>query len=390
VRAKLYLEGKLRACVCALALAVLVLTAMAAPASALPAKFWGVVPQANPTEEQFQRLHRGGVDSIRLSFNWASLQPTPDAVINWAEVDSVVERATKNGIEVLPFLSAAPAWAVPLATVPGTGGGAKAPGHLPAAGASAAAWSTFVRQAVERYGPNGSFWATHPALPVRPIRAWQVWNEPNFKYFVAHPNPVEYGKLVKLSFTTIRGVDPGAQIVLGGMFAKPKGGRFLRPGKKKLVANPTSPNFYASYFLEQMYKGNPGIKSKFNGVALHPYTPSYTYLAGEIEEFRKILTLNHDSAKGLWITELGWSSQPPNPAVNQFAKGMAGQAQQLRGSFSLLERKQAKWRLQRVYWFSVDDQPGSCNFCDGSGLFGSGFKPKKAWFEYVKFAGGTP
>ncbi len=30
-----------------------------------------------------------------------------------------------------------------------------------------------------------------------------------------------------------------------------------------------------------------------------------------------------------------------------------------------------KWKLQRVYWFSVDDQAGACNFCDGSGLFGT-------------------
>ena len=49
-----------------------------------------------------------------------------------------------------------------------------------------------------------------------------------------------------------------------------------------------------------------------------------------------------------------------------------------------------KWKLKRVYWFSVDDQTGVCNFCDGSGLFAQGFVPKKSWFAYVKFAGGTP
>ena len=55
----------------------------------------------------------------------------------------------------------------------------------------------------------------------------------------------------------------------------------------------------------------------------------------------------------------------------------------LKGAFSLLSGKQAKWKLQRVYWFSVDDQPGTCNFCDGSGLFGPGFVPKPAWYAYV-------
>lgn len=364
--------------------------AFAASAQALPLNFWGVVPQNGLSLEQMQRLHTGGATSIRIPVVWSTVQPTHNGVFDWSGIDWQVENAAKAGLEVLPFLAGAPTWAVPSVNVPGSGGSVKAPTHLPVAGSAGSGWAAFAAGAVERYGPNGSFWATHPAVPVRPIRTWQIWNEPNFKYFVAHPNPVEYGKLVKLSYTAIHGVDPGAKTVLGGLFAKPKGGRFLRPGKKKLVANPTNPNFFASYFIEQMYLGNPGIKSKFNGVALHPYTPSYTYLAGEIEEFRKILTLNHDSAKGLWITELGWSSQPPNPAVNQFAKGPAGQAQQLRGAFTLLRRNQVKWHLQRVYWFSVDDQPGACNFCDGSGLFGSGFKPKKAWFEFVKFAGGTP
>ena len=389
MKATMHIGRKTRACSALLVAALLALSAFAATASALPTRFWGVVPQAAPSEEQFQRLQRGGVDSVRIPIDWSSLQPTKAAIIDWSGVDQVVERAAKSNIEILPFLTGAPTWAVPSALVPGTS--ARAAAHLPATGAAATAWRAFLQQAVTRYGPNGDFWATHPAVPVHPIRAWQVWNEPNFKYFVAKPNPVEYGQLVKHSFGAIRSVDPGAQVILAGLFAKPKGGRYiLARGHKKKVIHRTDPNYYASYFLEQMYKGNPGIKSKFTGAALHPYTSAYKYLAGEIEEFRAVLAANKDSAKGLWITEMSWSSEPPNPAVNQFAKGVAGQARELKGAFSLLRSKAAKWKLQRLYWFSVDDAVGACNFCGGSGLFAKGFKPKKAWYEYVKFAGGTP
>jgi hypothetical protein len=385
----MHIGRKTRACSALLIAAVLLLSAFAASASALPARFWGVVPQATPSEEQLQRLQRGGVDSVRIPIDWSSLQPTKATIIDWSGVDLLVEHAAKSNIEVLPFLTGAPTWAVPLATVPGTSG--KAPAHLPAAGAAATAWRGFLQQVVTRYGPNGTFWATHPAVPVHPIRAWQVWNEPNFKYFVAKPNPVEYGKLVKLSFGAIRSVDPGAQVILAGLFAKPKEGRYLLvSGHKKKVIHPTNPNFFASYFLEQMYKGNPGIKSRFTGAALHPYTSAYKYLAEEIEEFRAVMAANKDAAKGLWITELSWSSEPPNPAVNQFAKGVAGQARELKGAFTLLRGMAAKWKLQRLYWFSVDDAVGACNFCGGSGLFAKGFKPKKSWYEYVRFAGGTP
>ena len=138
-----------------------------------------------------------------------------------------------------------------------------------------------------------------------------------------------------------------------------------------------------------MYRTNRGIKSRFDGVALHPYAIYAREIPGLIDELRSVLSANRDAAKGLWITELGWSSQKPTQS-NLFAKGVSGQAQQLRSAFNALRKNQAKWRIKRVYWFSVDDASGVCNFCDGSGLFGEGFKPKKAWYSFVKFAGGTP
>jgi hypothetical protein len=373
-----------RAWTAALAVAMLGLALFASAAQAVPATFWGVVPQAIPSQEQFQRLRRGGVDSTRVAIDWGGVQPQRGGAFDWSGADSVVAKAANAGIEVLPFLNGAPSWAVPSVWVPGSHHTVKAPGHLPATGAAASGWSNFVRGAVARYGPNGSFWAENPLVPKRPIRNWQIWNEPNFKYFVAKPNPAEYGKLVKLSYAALKSADPGAKLVLGGMFSRPKGGKSTKEKPKRV--------YFASDFLELMYETTPGIKSKFNGIALHPYTGRYQELTPEIEEVRDVQKAHGDAAKPLWITELGWSSQPPpaNPRFNIFAKGPGGQASQLKGAFSLLERNQAKWRLQRIYWFSVDDQPGTCNFCDGSGLFAHGFVPKKSWYAYVKFTGGTP
>ncbi|MET0557567.1 MAG: glycosyl hydrolase [Solirubrobacterales bacterium] len=365
----------LRACIAAFAVSL----CFAGSAQALPANFWGVVFQAEPTEIQFQQLKRGGVDSMRVPVDWGAVQSQP-GTFNWGGIDQIVKRATVAGIDVLPFLTGAPNWAVPQAKVPGST--LHAPSRLPASGPAASAWSTFLAAAVARYGPNGTLWTDNPQLPAHPIRNWQIWNEPNFKYFVTHPNPAEYGKLVKLSSGVIRAADPGAKIILGGLFARPIEATFH---KKPPQA------YFAKDFLAQMYAKTPGIKSKFQGVALHPYTGSYKTVGPRIEEVRQVLQANHDGAKGLWITELGWSSSNPVAGQsNTFNKGPAGQVTQLKGAFSLLERNQAKWRIQRLYWFSVDDQQGSCNFCDGSGLFADGFIPKKSWFAYVKFAGGTP
>jgi hypothetical protein len=234
-----------------------------------------------------------------------------------------------------------------------------------------------LRLAVLRYGPKGSFWRDHPELVKRPIRFWQIGNEPNFKYFVAKPNAADYGKLVMQSYAMLHRVDPGARVVLAGLFGEPAGCR-----KKQ----PLSP--CAADFIDQMYKRTPGLRKRFVGVSLHPYTGVWQGLKGQIEDIREVLKQHGDDRKGLWMTELGWSSQPPEPNRNAFAKGVNGQRNQLKGAFRLLKRKQRPWRIRRVYWFSVDDVEDSCNFCDGSGLFGEGFKPKKSWYAYVHFAGG--
>ncbi len=361
--------------------AALVLVAVGAGASAstalaLPGNFWGVVPQATPSPEQFQRLKRGGVDSVRIPVAWSSVQPIRGAVV-WSGVDELVRGAAAARIEVLPFLYGAPAWAVPLdrsiASLP--------PRFLPVRnGRQRSGWKRFLRLAVQRYGPRGSFWAENPGLPKRPIRVWQIGNEVNFKFFVARPNPAEYGKLVKLSYSALKSADRGARVVLGGMFARPK---------QALSRKKPPQAYFATDFLNQMYKRTPGIKSKFHGVALHPYTGTFKRLPRYIEDFRRVLKANRDAGKGLWLTELGWSSQRP-ARNNSFAKGRRGQVKQLKGAFRLLRRNQRRWRVQRVYWFSVDDVRGSCNFCDGSGLFGAGFVPKPSWFAFTRFAGGQP
>jgi hypothetical protein len=367
--------------VAALAALAIMASAGASAAMALPGNFWGVDPQATPTLEQLERLRRGGVDSIRIPVGWPNVQSEPGAAYEWSGTDSLVENAARAGIEVLPFLSGAPGWAVPSAWVPGSHRTVTAPRSLPVRGAAATAWSSFVSAAVARYGPGGSFWSERPGLAPRPVRTWQIWNEENFKYFIVRPNPAEYGKLVKLSSGAVRSVDPRAKVLLGGLFARPREATYRAKPRQA---------YFATDFLDQLYRRTPGIRSKFDGVALHPYSTSYRLLTSDIEEFRRVLERHRDAGKGLWITELGWSSGRPSKAngFNAFEKGRKGQAAQLKGAFGLLKRHQAKWRVRQVFWFSVDDQPGACNFCDGSGLFGPGFAAKPSWFAYVRFAGG--
>ncbi len=85
---------------------------------------------------------------------------------------------------------------------------------------------------------------------------------------------------------------------------------------------------------------------------------------------------------------MSWSSETANEANggNGFEKG-ANQSREMAGAFKLLEANAAAWRVKRLYWFSLTDAPGSCNFCDGSGLFTKEWEPKAAWSTYKRFAG---
>jgi hypothetical protein len=367
-----------RTALLSLALTFLAL-AVPAAASALPAGFWGLVANEAPEGAEAQTLRQGGVESIRVPISWAAIQSSPGAEPDWSSVDPYVRSAAESGMSVLPFFAGAPQWAIAYEGV----GGARAPVSLPVlTAAQRAGWRELLRLAVFRYGPGGSFWSENPLLPAHPIRVWQIWNEENYKFFAARPSPSQYGKLVVESFRDLRSADSGARIVLGGLFIQPRGGNTkLAPGRIKRA-------YFAADFLERMYRTTPGVRGKFIAVALHPYSKFYGRLTGEIEEVRAALKKSHDPGRALWLTELGWSSGIPSAANghNQFEKGVQGQARELTGAFKLLRAKAAAWRVQRVYWFSFTDEPGTCNFCDGSGLFKKGFVPKPAWSAYKRFA----
>ena len=101
----------------------------------------------------------------------------------------LVERAAKSGIELLPFIAGAPTWAVPSVNVPGSPG-TKAPAR-PAGRRHRRHRLVVVRSKPRSLATaaGGTFWAENPTVPAQPVKAWQIWNEPNFKYFVAQPEP---------------------------------------------------------------------------------------------------------------------------------------------------------------------------------------------------------
>ena len=164
-----------------LMLAVLATLVAAAPASAarsVPHGFVGVhwsyevagAPAA-AQDVQWDLMAASGVESVRTDFSWASAQRRRGGSFDLSQTDAVVGRAALRNIELLPVVHEAPRWARAYERRP------KSPPRRNAH------YASYVAALVERYGPSGSFWTDNPTLPKRPLRQWQVWNEPHLRLY---------------------------------------------------------------------------------------------------------------------------------------------------------------------------------------------------------------
>ncbi len=351
-------------------LTVLVLAAMLAAGAAtaqarLPRDFFGVVPQTVLSAADTDRMRSGGLDVARVPVIWRSVQPSPRSGYDWSGVDQVVAATARSRLDLLPFLYGTPGWLARETKMPIDSARQRRE------------WAAFLRAAVERYGLGGQFWLEHGRdsgdfVPPRPVRRWQIWNEPNFFYFATPASPGRYARLLKLSHQMIARTDPRAEVILGGLFGNPK----ERPPRA----------MDATDFLDRLYAVR-GIKQSFDGVALHPYAASAAELRRLTEALRGVIVRNRDRRTGLYLTEIGWGSQR-NPRRVAFEVGLREQARELRSAYGYLIGNQGRLNLKQVHWFSWKDIRGACNFCDSVGLFRSGarFKPKPAWHALVRLA----
>ena len=364
--------------------------ASAASIPRAPKGFFGIVPQTGLNEKEVKYMKAGGIESIRWPMLWGAINSSKKGKYNWEVFDPVVEQAALQGLTVLPFIVGSPKWV------------AKKETTLPINNAAQRkAWTTFLKAAVERYGPGGEFWKLHAPATIReekerqtagpvyelpgakltpiphpkPITMWQVWNEANFFYFAYPVNPINYAKLLKLSTPVIKAAEPSAKVLLTGLFGEPK-----QTGSKGMPA---------AEFLERLYQV-PNIESYFDGIALHPYAIDSEELEELVERFHEVTVENHDRVP-LYITEMGWGSQN-DFNINAFEHGVRGQVEELQSAYTYLLENRTKLDLKAVYWFSWKDLPESCSFCDSVGFFksGAGFRAKPAWRAFVQITHGRP
>ncbi len=334
------------ACVCA----------SQAEAARAPGPFYGVMAAQDPTSAEIKRMGDGRVGTMRINFVWSAVQPSASSPLDWSYYDAIVGEAAEQGIHVLPTVYSSPPWAAAKTNHPPN------KGHLDD-------FREFVRAAVERYGPRGEFWDTHPAISPEPIVWWQLWNEPNFpNFWYRKPNPKQYVGLLRNFRGAVKTGNPEAKVVLAGLFPRPavKRGIDLEP------------------YLTAIYRhrGRP----LFDAAAIHPYAARPSVALANIRAARRIMVHFRDRRTPIWVTEIGWAD---GGVRTPLTVGSKRQAFYVRKTFGLLAKNRKRLKIAGVIWYSWRDLPGGIWF-NHTGLFrqGSG-PPKPAWRAFVGLTGGS-
>ncbi len=346
-----------------LSLAALIVLGLVAPAKGyLPPGFIGISPQSPANQADFRLMQRSGVQSIRLPFDWSAIQPEGPAPRGnqWAASDRVVALAAEARMRVFPVVYGDPEWV------------GSSPKHLPVSTPwQRWGWASFLRALIGRYGPRGTFWAENPELPELPFHLWEIWNEENLVTFAEKPNPVEYAKLIRISGRVLHRADRHAQVIVGGLFGQPL---------------QIPPNVGSGNFVARMYRAGH-VKPFFDGIGLHPYVGEPQAMGRQLANLRRVMRRYGDPRTALYVTELGWGS---DPGPTRWQRGLAGQAEALSESFEMLSANRLRWGVRGAWWYTWSDEGGTCIFCTSAGLLTTSREAKPAWYRFNEWTGGNP
>ncbi|MGV0644258.1 cellulase family glycosylhydrolase [Mycolicibacterium sp. XJ2546] len=244
---------------------------------------WFLSPE--DVNRQLDLMVNTGVRSARIMMPWAGIQPSPQEW-NWGQADLIVNAANARGIAVVALLNSTPGWA--------TGGGPA----IAAPPASAEAFGTFA-------GTMASHFAGR-------IAAYELWNEANAVQFWAGPQgpqPDRFADLLKAAYPAIKGADPNATVVLGGL--SPTINFF------SITRNPVD-------YLNGVYAAGGG--GNFDAVGYHPYlftnneasrfsTGQANSPRGLYDQLRGVMGANGDGGKQIWATEFGEATSKVSEAT---------------------------------------------------------------------------
>jgi polysaccharide biosynthesis protein PslG len=345
------------------ALVAVTLAAVPSSAQSVSRTFFGLHPNDDLQDRDYQLIQQANVGSARVGIFWNAIERS-EGQFDWDRTDQQVGGFASRGINVLPTLFATPAWLANDVATPPVGSDRQK-----------RAWERFVREAVQRYGEGGTYWSTDypidfPGAAPKPPTTWQVWNEQNGpKHFLPRPNVKKYAALLGIASRAVKAENPNGKILTGGMASKPTGTGGIDAWK----------------YVKKLTK-KKSARNSFDYVALHPYARNHREIVSHVKKIRRALKKGHKKQAQVWITEVGWSSVPG--ASPKLSTTLNEQAKRLKKTYKALKKGSKKWKIGGVYWYTWRDSSGGvCDWCPDAGLVKRNLEPKPAFNAYKQVAG---
>jgi hypothetical protein len=335
----------------------LVLGSLALPAAAgavpLPAGFFGLdYRPSDPAPQPEMTALNVGV--VRQVFDWAGIETSPGSY-QLSYYDDYVGTMARQGIGVLPVLFSTPSFRSQRPSR-----GAKRGFYAPRRARDMGVFATVL---VRRYGPGGSFWRENPDIPAVPIRAWQVWNEPNLPgYWPTGPSARSYVHMLRVVGRAIKRADRGAEDVSAGL-----------PQSRLGIGLLT--------YIRGMYRA--GARGAFDQLAISAYGRTAGSVFRGVQRVRRTMNREGDRRTGIWITEVGWATAGPRTG---FTTTPLRQARLIGNLLNGLVARRTALKLRGVVYYTWRDQDPATAMRDywglHTGLLDAGGSPKPGYFAF--------
>jgi nuclear transport factor 2 (NTF2) superfamily protein len=278
----------IRALMAAAVAALLAPAAASAGARKVPRGWLGatltpsIVARHGTLDREFAQMRRSGVETVRVAVYWFDIQPKRHKRPDFSSLDTLVRTAAAHRLPLLPVVLGAPRWATSDDYRP-----IPVPRH-------ASDYAAFVTRLVRRYGPHGGYWRSHRHVRKVPIRSWQIWNEVSNPYYWDESTWTSaYPKLLRAAYDAVKGVDPGARVLMAGLNT---GGSGLKD---------SLPSWEA---LGRIYDGldAQGLGRPFDATAAHVYTSTVSDAVKVVRNTRRVMNAHGDEDRDVDVTELAW------------------------------------------------------------------------------------
>lgn len=274
-------------------------------------------------DRSLELARAAGFDTLVQVFAWREIEPTRGQ-FHWEVTDQVVAGAEYYGLDLVVRLDQHPAWVSdvqpPLNAPPDALGD----------------YQHFVERVAWRYRGQ--------------IRAYIIWNEPNLalEWGGRPPDPAAYVRLLRAGYQAVKAGDPDALVVAAGL--APTNGDGDRAMDERT-------------FLRGMYEAD--VAPYFDVLGAHPYgfglppdapvSANDGLVFGRLEDLRAIMLEYADGDKPVWITEMGWTVEPP-PDQPDIAVSLSQQAAYLTGAAERVRREWPWVELVTVWNLSMPER----------------------------------